>query len=492
MQIGFTKRAATGAPARSMLAAAGLLLFLAAGGLAAGTGNLATTFGLLPEELGSAQSQALFGQGSSAAFYNPAALGQNRESQLAAAYLRADPGLKVLSKGGPSAPVRFGSTVDTPDNELALVGLKLGLENAFGIERSVSLGLVVGLDDRARNVLVIEDRVSTNGQFLQYGRKPLLLAGGLGVEVYDGIHIGAGSVITVGATAGLKLNTTLGGRTASEDLDVRGETRTANYGGVLLEPGSLFCRAPKWTPAPEDPPRLRNRDDLRANCWLDRFSLAFAYHDESYFDIELDARAAVQLQQNQLANVPLALASVDGYTPVRTSWALKFRAPGRLIFYYSYEQHRWGDLTPLLRSRATARDQGLPEFTDVQLRRYGVEYRGLGDHLRIRALRSLALRAGYAFEKSPLVSQVTPGANLFDADRRILAAGLEYTLYGFLATPITISFGLQRHLLTGRTFAVTNTGDGSGTPGLSPPEFRELVETSGSVTTWNAAVTMRF
>src|SRR5690554_3605168 len=79
---------------------------LSSAGALASMGNTATTFGILPTDIASAQGLSLFNSQVSATYYNPAFLVRDPRGELTAGLFHAEHELRVDSQGGFNAPTR--------------------------------------------------------------------------------------------------------------------------------------------------------------------------------------------------------------------------------------------------------------------------------------------------------------------------------------------------------------------------------------------------
>ncbi|HMR75715.1 MAG TPA: outer membrane protein transport protein, partial [Polyangiaceae bacterium] len=113
------------------------------------------------------------------------------------------------------------------------------------------------------------------------------------------------------------------------------------------------------------------------------------------------------------------------------------------------------------------------EFSDVIVPRVGALY-----ELELSAVSRAELRAGYAFEPSPLQEQ-TGTRNTLDNDRHVLAVGYGVELFEPLP-PITLDAFYQVHLLAPRTHA-KDASVPSNNPGAPELESKGVVQNFGLI-----------
>src|SRR5699024_12176308 len=88
---------------------------LYSGAAMATMGNLATTYGLLPADIATAQALSMFNSQASAVYYNPAYLAKDSRGELTSGLMHADHSLKAKSLGG-AAPLsrKTDTTLNKP------------------------------------------------------------------------------------------------------------------------------------------------------------------------------------------------------------------------------------------------------------------------------------------------------------------------------------------------------------------------------------------
>tara|TARA_B100001939_G_scaffold348189_2_gene373590 strand:+ start:17714 stop:19210 length:1497 start_codon:yes stop_codon:yes gene_type:complete len=446
-----------------------LWLIMCAGSLQAGPGSVPSEFGLSPIEVSTARSYAPFAQGAQASYFNPAGLSIDPENSMALGSVYASPGLKIQSRGGKEPAFRTSPSSNTGENNMVMLGLELDLSNLTTFDVPVGFGLQMGIDGGGRDLLQIQDTVSDAGQPAFFGKKPLVIASGIGIGVYRGIYLGLGGVISLTARAPIKLRTTLGGETSEQEIMVTGDTRGSPIFGLRLEPSEWF-----------------NEDNFFSD-----FSLALSWRNHSYFALEMDASADVEIQSTTLTSVPLAVKSLDGYVPAQYELGIMYRLPWKIELAGSFEFQNWKRLNSLISERSDVSNQSDIEFRNIVVPSAGVTYSGLAKHTGLEFFEGLKLRGGYSYKRSPLKSEITPGVNLLDADRFILATGLSWTFsVPGMTNPVSVDLAYQKHQLKSRNTSIAPPYDGP--PIFAVPDVVERVSLSGQVNAFAVSATLRF
>lgn len=209
-------------PVMNRLALAGALLAPAATASAA-MGNIATTYGLLPADMATAQGLSMFSDQASAAYYNPAYLVHDPRGEFSAGLFNADYNLKAESQGGSNPPNRSSDVVQDGSSEHTVLGFKTDLSGLTTLDHPINLGLNVGIEEYSQEVLAFNSETSQSGQYFNYDRKSLFLNIGLGTYVWRGVSLGAGTLITLKNNAELETESDLAGNTEQESLTVETE-----------------------------------------------------------------------------------------------------------------------------------------------------------------------------------------------------------------------------------------------------------------------------
>ena len=397
---------------------------------AASMGNLATSFGLLPQDIATAQAYSLFSEQVSAAYYNPASLALNPRGELTLGTLQVTPSLEVVSKGGANPPIRSGKVLESEQTETVLFGMKTNLSSLTKFKTPVYLALMAGVEKYGLEMLAFESNSSDEGQFMQYGQKPLFLSVSGAVNVMQGVHIGAGVRITLHADATMKLETDLAGNTTNEKLNVSAEPVLIPLFGMYFGLDDMLCSD-------------------ASNCMWQGLDLAFSYRGSSNTQTTVDATAVIPGTVSE-PGLPLLVSTLDAYQPMIVSLGARYQLTENLNLALTLEHQNWADLTSELKTD-TIKDQGNLKFENTLIPRLGAKY---------SFSENTTFYGGLSYEQSPLTTTQSEDVNVFDTDRIIAAAGLSklYTETKFLAFPLQIDFAYQYHSLVERDFDLVNNG----------------------------------
>ena len=446
-----------------ILTVAVVVLFAGAGAGHAGIGNIATTYGLLPQDMASAQALSIFTTLPSAAYYNPAGLAKDRRGMLAAGFLYADhSSMEIESKGGSNPLVRSG---DVADAENAVVGLKVDASNLIYQDEHLSvipicIGLIAGVEDYGKKILAFDSQTSRDAQYFDYGRQSLFVRLGAGARIWRGIHAGLGLSVELSNEASLKLYSDLAGNTKYEELEINAEPELQGIVGISVDLQKTLC--------PE-------------GCgWLKGTELAFTYREASYAKTSVKANTVIP------GTIPepglfLAVSTIDSYQPETFAGGISWEN-GRLQVGLTVELQQWSKLEEEFDGDAI-KDQADWDFKDTVVPRLGLKYNFNDDW---------ALISGVAFEESPMDNTTSLNVNYVDCDRLIAGLGLSARfqrpwLLGYvLAHPLQIDLGYQYHQLDDREFKLTHE------QAPSYPQPYETVEAGGDVHVFAGAVILTF
>jgi long-subunit fatty acid transport protein len=438
-------------------------------------GNNAQTFGLSATDVGSAQAFSGFHNGPSSVYYNPAQLAKGEQNQFVLGYFYADPQLDIKSNGGPDpAPRSGGDQADIDTNNTVQIGFRLNLNDTLIPDQPAGFGLMLGIDDKARTLMKIDDRVSKRGgQYARYGEKPLFLAMGFGFEIVPGVSFGAGSHITIKSSAPVQLNSELDGTTSDETIVVESRTDFAPLASLHADFGQIGCSS--------------NCTDTGTQAFL-------SFRGENDFKVDLEANAVIPgtIEEPGLDLIVLAL---DSYQP--DIWASGVRIPftDNYSLAIGYEYQRWSKLDHILQDakRNAVKDQANASFRDIYVPRVGLELTDLNRMFGYSDAVKWRVQLGYAYERSPLKSGLTPDANLLDGNKHILAVGSEWTfmhLWQF-AHPFTVGFSYQYQMVRDRDFTISSTQWNSTTQQYEVTPT-ENVTAGGDVHSASLSITSRF
>lgn len=440
-------------PVMTRLALAGALLAPAATASAA-MGNIATTYGLLPADMATAQALSMFSDQASAAYYNPAYLVHDPRGEFSAGLLTADYNLKAESQGGSNPPARNDDVLQDGTSEQTVLGFKTDLSGLTTLDHPINLGVTVGIEEYSQQVLAFNSETSQKGQYFNYDRQSLFLNLGLGTYIWRGVSLGAGTLITLKNNAELETESDLAGNTEQESLTVETEPDMKGIASLNVDWGKTLC--------PE------------GRCWADGLQTALAYRQESSYETNVDANAVIP------GTIPppglsFSISTLDQYQPSIYAAGLSWRGRN-LEIGLTLEQQNWSDLEDDLEDD-TIKDHVAWEFKDIVIPRLGAEYR-VGNYL--------ALRGGLAYRESPLQTTQSADVNYLDTDRWIGGLGLsaEFPNFWVLAHPLRVDLAYQYHKLEERDFQMASED--------APSNPYETVTASGDVHVLTGSITLKF
>ena len=398
----------------------------------AGDGHVASIYGLSGADLGTAGSYSLFNDGPSASYYSPSSLALSGGHSLGLHVINGYPSLGLESENDASYLSREGDELATDDNQFLILGIKLGLNDALGLDRRLSLGMVMAVDDLGRSMLNLEDRDTSEGELLRYGQKPLFMSAGVGYEVLPGFTVGFGTLIGVSSQSPVKVMTETDGETSEENILVKGKTKAAEI--------------------------------LSVGYTGEAFALGIAYRGESYYDMNLEADAFTRVTPD--GPIPMRMKLIDGYTPNHVVVNAKIRPHQAYSFGVAVEVWQWSELTEKLRTKSSAKSDVEVEFIDTMIPRLGLTLH--------EAIARTDIMLGYAFEPTPLKNE--GNSNLIDLDRHMLGLGAKTILQEKNGKPLALTVAYQWQHLPSRKMDMKPRGLGFAEQGDS-----ESVEVSGDV-----------
>ncbi|WP_111657650.1 OmpP1/FadL family transporter [Isoalcanivorax indicus] len=423
----------------------------------ANMGNIASTYGVLPQDLASAQALSLFNPQVSATYYNPAYLARDPRGELTVGLFHAEHELRLESLGGPDPVIREGGDVleDAPSQHL-LIGMKTNLTSLTQYNRPIYLGFMAGVEKYGREMLAFESTTSSEGQFFNYGRQPLFLNLGGAMNLWRGIDVGLTARVTLHADATLRTWTDLDGETSHESLAVEAKPVLRPIAGVNVRWGDTVC--------------------AQTDCWLDNLETAVAYRGYSNTRTKVDAFATIPGMVGSIG-LPLSIQTLDSFQPEIVAVGAMYQW-GRARLGVTGEWQRWSRLEKELEGD-TIKEQANLRFRDIVIPRVGAEVR-LNDLLTVTG--------GLAWEKSPLESDRSLDVNYLDNDRLIVGLGLsaEFREPPVLAFPLRVDIGYQYHHLRDREFDLTSSRQDD------PDVPYERVRSDGDVHAIAGSITLKF
>ena len=423
-----------------------IVLFVALCAVPSAAGaNPIDSFGLGSRGASMASAQAAVATDFSANYYNPAGLARGRDLRISVGYLWAEPQLSIDGADNdvdPAHGIVFGA---------AAPGRAFGIPFAFGI------GLYLP-DDRVSRVRSLTQR-TPRWELYDNRTQRLYLAANLAVEPLPGLAVGAG-LSFMSATSG-----TLGIRgfvtypdPALSELRHRVD---ADLEAVRYPQAGI-----RWAPTK----------------WLE---LGAVYRGEFQLDLELEALLegdliAFDAFTIENARVMLESASVNAFLPQQVVLGAAVRPRPDLLFSVDVTWVDWSAYaSPVSRVRydldipippelqdsvqipATppGTDPLPPRFRDRLVPRVGAQWTR-----ELSPCFALALRAGWAFEASPVPDQ-RGETNFVDADRHVLSAGLGLSmrlLPVILPKPVELDLHGQLFLFDERRYVKSDPADPIG------------------------------
>ncbi|BES69695.1 hypothetical protein RE428_07130 [Marinobacter nanhaiticus D15-8W] len=413
----------------------------------ASMGNIGTTYGILPSDIGSAQALSMFNTQVSATYYNPAYLAKDPRGELTGGILHAEPELRA------SSPNRNGDILSNQESQHVLIGMKTNLTSLTRFDHPIYLGFMAGVEKYGKEMLAFESTTSNEGQFLEYGRQPLFLNTGGATPVWRGIDVGASFRITLQSEASLSTTTDLAGNTQYESLSVNAEPSIRSILSTNLDFGETFC--------PEN------------DCWVDGLEMAFAYRSSSNTSTKVNANTVIPGLIPESAPLVFSVLTYDSYQPSIYAAGIQYATDSWRIGL-TLEQQNWSDLEEEF-ANDTIKDQANAKFDDILIPRIGAEY---------KFMEHFGVTVGAAYQESALKSNSTQDVNYFDNDKIIVGIGLsaEYTKTRLLTYPIRLDIGYQRQMLQDRDFVIDTSNPDDMNDGTTVATEGEVDVLSGSIT----------
>lgn len=425
-------------------------------------GDVASTFGLLPEDIASSQALSMFSNHASAAYYNPAYLSRNRSGSLTLGALYTNQDIQAKGWGVPDQVVTNNNVEDDPNQGIVL-GMKTDLSRMLKDDRPLVLGFVLASERGGSQLVALNSSTSQTAQSLRFGQQSMFINLGAGLRLARGVDIGIGSRITLAASAKLRTDATLAGQTSREQLQVDAAPKVRPIVSANVNWGEALCPNDNY-------------------CWAKGLETAFAWRHETNYDTKVNATVQVP---NTVSYLPLFISTLDSYQPETFSAGLQYNM-SKLRYGLSADFQRWSSLNTRLQ-RDTVRDQANLQFRDVLVPRAGFEY---------RVDNRLSLLGGVSYEKSSLKSTNSLNVNFIDNDKYVLGLGMSYLFEkpALFALPLRMDVGYQYQLLKDRDFLLsTNQNPGNTTTAGCQVNTRcENVTAKGGAHVFSAAVNFTF
>lgn len=450
---------------RRLLALSGLALLPVLSHASMGT--VASNFGLLPQDVATAQALSMFSNQPSAVYYNPAYLAKDRAGAMSAAYLFTEQELRAKGWGTPDQVVE-DDVIEDSSNYNVLLGFKTDLSTMLKSDRAMVLGFMLSAERSGNRLLSFDSTTTQTAQSLRYGQQSLFLSLGAGLNIVPGFDVGASTRITLAADATLRAYADIAGNTQYETLQVSAKPAIQPILSGNIDWGKMVC-------------------PTRNGCWLTGIETSASWRQESKFSADVDALAAVP---NLLASpgLPLLLATLDAYQPETWAVGIQYNMY-KLRLAATGEYQMWSRLGDRFRTD-TVKDQASLEFKDTFVPRVGFEY---------RIDPEISLLGGVSYEESPLESTESLDVNYVDTNRIVVGVGMSYLIEKalFLSQPVRLDFGYQYHILQDRDFRLStsrNTGnqEGQQNPACDTGTRCEDATADGYVHALNASINLKF
>lgn len=449
---------------RTALVGLPLAAGLYSGVAVAAMGNLATTYGILPSDVASAQALSMFNEQVSAVYYNPAALAKDSRGELTQGLMHADHSLKANSLGG-EAPLNRPSSVifDKPTQQI-LLGMKTNLSNLSHMEHPTYLGIMMGVEKYGGEMMAFSSGTSAQGQYLEYGRQPLFLSAGVGTKVWRGIDAGLSLRVTLHAEAKLVATSELDGSSSHQDMDVSAVPSLKPIVGLSVDWGETLCP--------------------QKNCWFEGMETAFSYRDSSNTHTTVDSYITIDGMLPD-PGMNLRILTLDSYQPAVAALGFQYKTDKWRVGA-SVEHQAWSDLGDEMKKDTLADQAAVKEgnregveFRDIVVPRIGAEF-NVTEHISVTG--------GLAFSPTPLKTRDSLDMNLLDGDKTILGLGVsaEYPTTRFFTYPVRFDLGYQYQKIDKEQYNLFSTREDDGRTSY------ETVETTGDVHVFTGSMTLKF
>jgi long-chain fatty acid transport protein len=419
----------------------------------AGMGTLATTYGILPSDMASAQSLSMFNTQVSSSYYNPAYLVKDPRGELTVGIMHSKQELRASSVN------RDGDVVSNTPSQHVLIGMKSNLTSLTRFKHPIQLGFMAGVEKHGEEMLGFESKTPEEGQFLGYGRQPLFLNIGIATKAWRGIDIGLAIRTTLEASATLNSASDLSGKTNQEDLAVNAKPVHRGIISVNLDYGDTFC--PEKT------------------CFLSGFESALAFREASTTKTTVESNFTV----NQIIPSPglrIAVATIDSYQPQIITLGTQYKSDNWRVGI-TLEHQQWSGLGNEFKDDSIKDQAGISnelkvKFNDTVVPRIGAE-------IKLNGI--FAFTTGLSYEKSPLENSQSPEVNYFDNDKFVVGLGVSalFERLRYIAYPVKIDLAYQYHMLKERDFSITPFGTETAS---------ESVKTDGDIHVLSGSLGLKF
>lgn len=396
----------------------------------------------------------------SAAFYNPAGLGQTNGHHFSLEYLYTMPDIDVKTSNGEDlviydqlGDVRTDPTEGTAGHGLDLgfpvIGLILDINDIAKLPVNVQLGAAISLPEDLDIAYRIRDYPPDQPHFIRYGDDidRILLAVGVGVEaVKDVIYVGGGVQAMLHGPGSFYVD----GLSLTEANVV-----SQSEFGALLEFEPTF--------------------GLLVTPFDKKLKIGFSWRDAQELDLGVIPIVSPMVIGGLVTNVNMNLDIKAFYTPEEYSIGVAFDLDPVLVSLEVNKQ-LWSNYA--YSTTDSYHYFGSPDFKDTYNYRVGVEY---------KLNPKTSLMAGYFHQPSPVPDQSGKVSNYIDMDKDCFSLGASYMLdppFGITKEPVKLGLTAQYQMLD--DVSVTNK---DGVTGISW-EDEEDYTVEGNALAFGASVSV--
>lgn len=441
-----------------------LLAGVCANPATAAMGNIATTYGLLPGDIASAQALSMFNAQASAVYYNPAYLAKDSRGELTSGILHADHDLRGKSVGG-DAPLlnRKSDTILNKPSQHLVLGMKTNLSSLSKMEHPLYFGVMLGVEKYGSEMMAFSSETSPQGQYVEYGRQPLFMTFGFGTKVWRGIDVGLSLRTTLHAKAQLNASSELDGSTHHETMNISATPSMKAIVGVNFDWGDTFC--------------IRD-------CWLNGFETAVSYRQASNTHAVVDSNIVIP-GMIEAPGLNLNILTLDSYQPDITAVGFSYRGK-RWQAAVVAEHQAWSRLEKELKKDTIGNpamtadgNREAAKFKDIVIPRLGGQF-NITEHF--------AVLGGVAYSETPVDSRSSMDMNFLDGDKIIVGVGLtaEYPKTRFLSFPVRFDVGYHYQNIRKTEFDLYSSAYKDG------KESYETLEAGGDVHVVTGSMTLKF
>ncbi len=230
------------------------------------------------------------------------------------------------------------------DSQQTIIALKTDLTDLTKFDNPIYFAIIAGVEKYGEEMLAFGSQTSREGQFFNYGRQPLFLNLGGGIEVVNGISAGASAHISLRANAKLVASADLAGNTQYEELDVSAKPVIRPVLSLNFEWDEVFC----------------GKEDCGIWTGLET-AFAFRGHSEARTSVEANLTIPGTVID---PGIGVLIDTIDSYQPDIFSAGILYHFTDNFRAAVTVEQQNWKDLEDVL-ARDTIKDQAFATFKDI-------------------------------------------------------------------------------------------------------------------------------